>query len=123
MSEPKKILRLSIKPIYLNQILSGRKTKEYRDIRPSLQKRYCELDSEGYCKTDANGSLIPREWDAIRFFCGKQTALVEITGAEITLFADKTGKLIEHQENGARYVAAQVIYSLGKILERNDGTK
>lgn len=112
------ILRLSIKPVWLNQILSGKKKQEYRDIRPSLQKRYCELDENGYCKKDEKGNFIPRKWDAIRFFCGKQTALVEITGAQIVLLRNKQGKLIQHQEGEKKYIAAQMVYSLGKILEQ-----
>ena len=64
------ILQLIIKQKYFDEILSGTKTQEFREIRPNTQKKYCELDEEGYCK-EVDGILIPRKYDAIQFSVGK----------------------------------------------------
>jgi hypothetical protein len=42
-----KNLTLSIKQIYFDQILSGEKKIETRDIRPNNVHKYCQLDKDG----------------------------------------------------------------------------
>lgn len=86
------ILTLIIKQKYFDEILAGTKTQEFREIRPNTQKKYCELDEEGYCKEE-DGILIPRKYDAIRFYVGynkdRASALVEVKDARIELFEDE----------------------------------
>ena len=82
------ILTLIIKQKYFDEILAGTKTQEFREIRPNTQKKYCELDEEGYCKEE-DGILIPRKYDAIQFYVGynknRASALVEVKDAHIEL--------------------------------------
>ena len=116
------ILQLIIKQKYFDEILSGTKTQEFREIRPNTQKKYCELDEEGYCK-EVDGILIPRKYDAIRFYVGynkdRASALVEVKDAHIELFEDENHNLIEYEYNGETYFAAQVVYDLGRVIDKH----
>lgn len=117
-----KILNLIIKQKFFDEIIAGTKKQEFREIRPSSEKKYCELDEEGYSKV-VDGIIIPRHYDAIRFFVGynknRASALVEVKKAEIELFVDENDEFIVLQQNGEEYYAAQVVYDLGEILEKN----
>lgn len=88
-----KVLTLNIKQVYLDQIVSGKKTKEYRDIKQSMLNRYTFLDKE-------DGKRYLRRYDALRLYAGyhrdRDSALVEIK--------DTT------------YEDGQVVYHLGKVL-------
>ena len=43
------ILTLIIKQKFFDEILSGNKTQEFREIRPTTQKKYIQHDADGYC--------------------------------------------------------------------------
>lgn len=120
------ILTLSIKQNFFNEILNGAKKQEFREVRPSTQKKYCELDEEGYCKFDEEkGVFVPRRYDAIKFLTGaynkgpRPWALVEVKDANIELFVDENGNFIELEEKGEPYYMAQVVYDLGEVIERS----
>lgn len=119
------VLTLSIKQNFFDEILNGAKTQEFREIRPSTQKRYCDLDEEGYCKFDEeNGVFVPRKYDAIKFVTGaynkpRPWALVEVKGANIELFVDENDEFIVLEEKGETYYMAQVVYDLGRVLDRS----
>ncbi|MEL5895911.1 ASCH domain-containing protein [Bacteroides sp. GD17] len=116
------ILTLIIKQKFFDEIIKGTKKQEFREIRPNSQAKYCELDNEGFCK-EVDGVLQPRKYDAIRFFVGynkdRASALVKVEGAKIELFEDEDGNLIEYKDKGESYLAAQVVYDLGEIIEKN----
>ena len=118
------VLTLSIKQNFFDEILSGEKKQEFREIRPSSQARYCEVDEEGYAIIE-DGIIVPKKYDAIKFVTGaynkgpRPWALVEVTGAEIQLFVDENDEFIELEQNGETYYAAQVVYDLGAVLERS----
>lgn len=116
------ILTLIIKQKFFDEILSGKKTQEFREIKPNTQKKYCQLDSDGFC-IEKDGELQPRHYDAIRFFAGynkdRASALVEVLGEKIELFEDENHNLIEYTYQGDTYLAAQVVYDLGRVIEKN----
>ena len=116
------ILTLIIKQKFFDEILSGKKKQEFREIRPNTQKKYCQLDAEGYC-VEKDGVLQPKHYDAIQFFVGynkdRASALVEVKGAKIELFEDENHNLIEYKYQGETYLAAQVVYDLGRVIEKN----
>lgn len=116
------ILTLIIKQKFFDEILSGKKKEEFREIRPNSNRKYCDLDEDGYCK-EVDGVLQPRRYDAIRFFVGykkdRASALVQVTDARIELFVDENGDFIEYEQNGEPYLAAQVVYTLGAVIEKN----
>jgi hypothetical protein len=90
------ILTLNIKQIYFNQILSGEKTIEYRDLKQSKLNTYTWVDNN-------DGKRYLRQFNALRFYVGynrdQDSALVEVT--DTTYNAD----------------ARQVEYHLGKVFE------
>lgn len=116
------ILTLIIKQKFFEEILAGKKRQEYREIRPNSQKKYCQLDADGYC-IEVNGELQARNYDAIRFFVGykkdRASALVEVTDAKIELIEDENHNLIEYTHQGEIYLAAQVVYNLGRVIEKH----
>lgn len=118
------VLTLSIKQNFFNEILAGTKTQEFREIRPSSQARYCEVDDEGYVLIE-DGVIVPRHYDAIKFVTGaynkgpRPWALVEVKKAEIQLFVDENDQFIELEQNGEIYYAAQAVYDLGAVIEKS----
>lgn len=122
-----KILNLIIKQKYFDAILAGRKVQEFREVRPTTVKKYIELDEDGYEREDEYGNAIPIKYDAIRFFVGynadRDTALVEVVGVHTEVFVDEDDNPLMYEygvdKNGEPqvWVAEQVVYDLGKILE------
>lgn len=116
------ILTLIIKQKFFDEILSGKKKQEFREIRPNTQKKYCQLDAEGYC-VEKDGELQPKHYDAIRFFVGyskdRASALVEVKDEKIELFEDENHNFIEYTYQGEIYLAAQVVYDLGAVIEKH----
>ena len=117
------IFTLSIKEKYFNEILAGTKKQEFREIRPNSQSKYCELDEEGFVK-EVEGVLQPRKYDAIKFLTGEYKgtrpfAIVEVKDAKIELFEDENHELVTYTYQGEDYIAAQVVYDLGKVIEKH----
>ena len=118
-----KVLTLIIKQKYLDAILQGRKVQEFREIRPTNEKKYVLFDEQGYPLLDENDCCVPVKYDAIRFFVGYQkdrdTALVEVKSAFTQVLVDGKGQPISYDYNGEEYWAEQVVYNLGRVLEHN----
>lgn len=123
-----KTLSLIIKQQWFDKIMSGEKTTETREIKPNTQEKYIKVDSDGYALEDENGNCVPREYDAIRLYVGyskdRDTALVKIRSAKVYYIVDENDEPITYEtgetdENGdpVLYVAAQIEYGLGDILE------
>lgn len=122
-----KILNLIIKQKYFDAIMCGQKVQEFREVKPTTIKKLLKLDDEGYEVMDEHGNSQPIEYDAIRFFVGynkdRDSALVEVKSAYCEIFVDEKDKPIEFEytdpETGRveYWVAQQVVYNLGKILE------
>ena len=89
-----KILTLNIKKVYFDEIMSGAKKIEYRQLKQTTLNKYTYLD-------ESDGKRYLRRYDAIRFFVGyhkdRESALVQVK--DIT------------------YNAGIVEYHLGLILE------
>jgi len=126
------VLTLSIKQNYFNQIIEGSKKKEYREIRPNTAHRYITywVGKKEYKKytdvpQDEEPEARPVKYDAIQFYTGQMSgkrpgALVEVKKAEIEIILDEDGKEIEYTYEGETYVMAQVVYSLGNVIERTN---
>lgn len=118
-----KVLNLIIKQHWFDQILSGEKDKEYREVKPTTVKKYIELDEEGFEREDEAGNAIPIKYDAIRFYVGynkdRDSALVEVKDTYTEMFVDENGKLITYEYGGFDWIAEQVVYCLGKVLEKD----
>lgn len=89
-----RVLTLNIKDVYFQEILSGEKTIEYREVKQTTINKYTYIDQ-------ADGKRYLRPYDVIRFYVGynkdRDSALVEVT--DIT------------------YSDGIVEYHLGRILE------
>ena len=115
-------LTLKIRQQYFDEILAGTKTQEFREIRPSSLSKYCELDEDGFC-VERDGIIIPRHYDRIKFLTGAYSgkrpyAIVEVKQADIELFVDENDEFIILNQGGVEYYAAQVVYTLGKVIEK-----
>ena len=133
-----KTLTLNLKRIYFDQILSGEKTHEYRDIFPENAKKFVyytigdrtfaadeELPSEEECP----GDIIPHpvKYDYIKFLTGAYSGkrpymIVEVKDAQINFIKDENGEqiIVLDEATGIEFIAAQLDYTLGKIIEVSD---
>lgn len=93
-----RVLTLNIKDMFFQEILSGEKTIEFREIKQTTINKYTYIDQ-------ADGKRYLRPYDVIRFYVGynkdRDSALVEVT--DIT------------------YNEGTVEYHLGRILEHIEG--
>ncbi|KAB1228464.1 ASCH domain-containing protein [Chryseobacterium viscerum] len=115
------ILTLQIKKEHLDNILSGKKKEEFREIRPNTSKKYIEYFDPG----DGEGEDVrPKGYETIQFFNGyakdRPEVIIEIKAAEIEYIVDKEGNFVEYEENGQSYLTAQMVYSLGKIISKKN---
>lgn len=115
-----KVIDLIIKGEYFDQIMAGTKTEEFREIRPSNVKKYCDYNPEIPWEENP---YTPRHYDAIRFYVGynkdRKSALIEIVKAEFEYPVDDDDLLIVAEEKGVQYVLCDVVYTLGKVIEKN----
>ena len=127
------ILNLSIKQKFFDEIIAGTKKQETREIRPTNAKKYFryELNGKEYDDPDlipsedeeaGSVNLVPVRYDAIKFLTGEYKgkrpyAIVEVTDSVIELFQDEEGNDITYQYKGKEYIAAQIVYDLGKVIE------
>lgn len=90
-----KVLTLNIKKVFFDEIMSGRKTVEYRELKQTTLNKYTYID-------ESDGKRYLRRYDALRLFVGyhkdRESGLVQVT--DIT------------------YNEGIVEYHLGMILER-----
>lgn len=122
-----KTLNLIIKQVYFDQIINGTKTQEFREVKPTTIKKLLQLDEEGYELEDENGNAIPIHYDAIQFYVGynkdRDSALVEVKDEYCEIFLDENNEPIIYEDgtdkdgNPLEWVAEQVVFNLGKVLE------
>lgn len=130
-----KVLNLIIKQKYFDEILAGTKTEEYREVRPTTFKKYLRYEVNGklYESLD-DPELKPLngdfefdvdiiKYDALRLYVGynkdRDSMLVEVKDTFITFFTDENDEDITYEHNGNIYVASEMTYVLGEILEKN----
>lgn len=125
------ILTLSIKQKYFDEILAGEKTHEYREIRPSNAKKYItymcggkEYKVDEELPEEGEVELNPIKYDAIKLLTGAYTGkrpyiIVEVKAAEAVILTDDNDEDIVYEYNGEEYLAAQMDYTLGKVLEKH----
>jgi len=95
-AEGHKVLELIIKGKYFTEILNGTKKAEYREIKPSTEKKYIRFGTDGYPLEDENGNCVPIKYDALLLHVGynsdRDNMLVECTGAETEVIFDDEGE-------------------------------
>ena len=115
-----KILTLQIKKEFLDKILAGEKKEEFREITPKNAKKYIEY----YTAEDGEEDIRPLEYDVIQFFNGytkeRPEAMVEVKDAIIEIMEDENGQEIVYVEDGKEYIMAQMVYTLGAIINKKN---
>ena len=132
-----KTLTLHLKRVFFDEILAGTKTHEYRDILPGNQRRFIRyvLNGKEYTSLQEMPSeeeepgevdVIPVHYDCIKFMTGAKAGtrpyiVVEVKDAEVVFLTDEEGKdlILVDEENDQEYIAAQIDYTMGNILERS----
>lgn len=107
------IIKMTVKPNTLEAIKEGFLKEYAREIRPNTQKKYCDLDEEGYVK-DIDGVLQPRKYDVVQFENKHEKCAFKIEESWIELLEDENGELVTYEENGEEYYAAQIVYKIGE---------
>lgn len=125
------ILTLSIKQKYFDDILEGKKTHEYREIRPTNAKKYItyrcdgkEYKADEELPEEGEIELTPIKYDAIKFLTGEYKGkrpyiLVEVKNEEVSILTDEEDNDITYTYQNEEYLAAQIDYTLGNILEKH----
>ncbi len=126
-----KILTLSIKQKYYDEILAGKKNHEYREIRPTNAHKYItylcngkEYRTDEELPEEGDIDLKPIQYEAIKFLTGEYKgkrpyAIIEVKNTEVQILTDDNDEDIVYEYNGKEYIAAQMDYTLGKILEKS----
>lgn len=100
-------LDLIIKQKHLEEIVSGAKKEEYRDVTDRLLKQVCDLDSEGNA-TDY------KPIKTLRLFAGykkdRKFAVVEVLDIELDVYLDDDGNETEDE---------YFVFVLGRVIETN----
>ena len=135
-----KVLTLTIKKKWLDEILSGEKTTEEREIRPNSSGRFFYYKNGNTGEVYKTGESIPDEvfndesialdfdyhkYDAIQFWAGYEKdragVLVEVKGYEHFTIEDDRGDVITYEHtDGRTYCMAAIEYQLGKILNKTN---
>lgn len=127
MEEGKKVLTLIIKQKYFDEILAGTKTKEYREIKYTTLRKLVQTDGGDGVLLDENENPIPLHYDALLLFVGyrpdRDSALVEVLGAENERFKDENGEDIFVVDEYGKFYPSQIAYSLGRVIEKDVRSK
>lgn len=133
-----KILTLIIKQKWFDAILSGEKSVETREVRPTNTKYISYRDNntgkvykkdsdvpESAWDSDNGVDTVINHYDAIQFWVGYETnrpgALVEVKSAELVDVCDEEAKEpIVYEYNGNEYTMTEIDYHLGKVLEKTN---
>jgi hypothetical protein len=130
-----KVLTLSIKQKFFDQILAGTKKVETREITPKNSNRYGVYTAGG--KQYSKYSDIPKsikqdesieitfdliKYDALKLLTGEYKdkrpyLIVEVKDTRMFFEEDESGEPIEYEVDGEAYTVTTVDYHLGKIIE------
>ncbi|SUJ19215.1 Uncharacterised protein [Sphingobacterium spiritivorum] len=115
-------LTLSIKQKYFDQIKSGEKTFEEREIRPNNVEKYCEVDEEGFVVENEKNEPVTRHYETLTFLTGaykgtRPKIVVEVKESYVVVLYDQvTGEEVTYEHKGETYTASIIRYELGRII-------
>lgn len=131
-----KVLKLEIQQKHFDNILSGKKDFERREIKPSNVKDYVSfiVDGKEYEKEeeipdgDSEVTVKAKEYNYLKLVTGKFEGkrpylVVEVKDARVEFLFDENGDFIIGQEKGKEYALADIIFELGNIVEEFKGEK
>lgn len=124
------VLTLSIKQKPFDDILSGKKDFERREIKPSNVNDYVSyiVDGKEYEREedipdgDSEVTVKAKSYDCLKLVTGKFEGkrpylIVEVKDARIEFLFDENGDFILDQEKGKEYALANIIFELGNVVE------
>lgn len=128
-----KILTLSIKQKYFDEILAGKKKKETREIRPTNAGKYIYYHTKDRDYTTKEVDDIPDDvdvelkaikYDALKLLTGAYNGkrpyiIVEVKDANPYVITDDNGEDVVYEYEGKEYLLAEIEYDLGEILEKH----
>lgn len=130
------VLTLSIKQKPFDDILSGKKDFERREIKPSNVNDYVSyiVDGKEYEREedipdgDSEVTVKAKSYDCLKLVTGKFEGkrpylIVEVKDARIEFLFDENGDFILDQEKGKEYALANIIFELGNVVEIFKGEK
>jgi hypothetical protein len=125
------ILTLSIKQKFFDAILNGDKKNEIREIRPNNFNRYCRylhrdveyMQADSIPDDDSPVDVIPVKYDALKLLTGsykdkRPYIVVKVLDAQVFFLTDEKDEQIVYEVDGKEYLAAEIEYNLGKIIEK-----
>ena len=116
-----KNLELTVGKRVLADIVNGTMKEFAVEVTPKNVVDLIELDEEGYEREDKYGNAVPIPYDRILFKFkrknGTETALVTVYRCETEMFIDEQGEPITFIHDERVWVAEQVVYMLGEVLE------
>lgn len=128
-----KVLSLSIKQKHFDDIIAGIKKDEFREIRPNSATKYVYYKADG--KEYKDGADIPEDaqdvevlpirYDALKLITGEYKGkrpfiIIEVKDSEVQFLTDEDDNDIVYEYEGEEYLASQIRYGLGTIIEKSD---
>lgn len=130
------ILKLEIKQKPFDDIISGKKDFERREIKPSNVENYVSfiVDGKEYEKEgdipdgDSEVLVKAKTYDRLKLVTGEYKGkrpyiVVEVKDARVEFLFDENGDFITGVEKGKEYAIAHIIFELGNIVEIFKGEK
>lgn len=131
-----KVLKLDIKQKPFDDILSGKKDFERREITPRNVCDYVSfiVDGKEYDKEedipegDSEVMVKAKEYDRLKLVTGEYKGkrpylVVEVKDARVEFLYDENGDFIIAEKDGKEYALAYIIFELGNIVETFKGEK
>lgn len=130
------ILTLSIKQKFFDEILSGKKGFERREIKPSNVENYVSfiVDGKEYEREedipdgDSEVMVKAKSYDRLKLVTGEYKGkrpylIIEVKDARVEFLYDENGDFIISKKGGKEYALAYIIFELGNIVETFKGEK
>ena len=131
-----KVLKLDIRQKPFDDILSGKKDFERREIKPSNVKDYVLFvvdgkeyeNEEDVPDSDTEVMVKAKAYDQLKLVTGKYEGkrpyiIVEVKDARVEFLFDENGDFITGTEKGKEYPIAHIVFELGNIVETFKGEK
>ena len=107
-------VQLQIKREFLDQILAGEKTEEFREVTEANIRKFCEVDADG-------NAVSLKKIKTIEFHNGykalneRPVAVVEVKSFDCMPMRDEEDEIITDEEGNEE---AMFVFDLGKIVSR-----
>ena len=113
-------LTVTVLPDEFDRIRSSAQTELCREVRPINVGQYLQLDADGFELEDDDCNAIPVQYQAILLQDGydknSRALMISVDSISTRMLVDEEGELIVYRYNEQDWIAEEVVYTLGKIL-------